>query len=55
MRLIKPITIAAVIIIILNLILFAFGLISQLLFWTIIIAVAILAYFGIPYLKEIEK
>ena len=55
MKLIKPLAIAATIIIILNIVLFAFGLIGQFLFWVVIIAMAILAYFGIPYLKELEK
>jgi hypothetical protein len=55
MKLIKPLAIAATIIIILNIILFAFGLIGQLLFWVVIIAIAIIAYFGIPYLKELEE
>ena len=54
MKLIKPLAIAAVIIIILNIILFAFGLIGNFLFWVVIITIAILAYFGIPYLKELE-
>lgn len=55
MKLIKPLAIVGVIIVILNIILFAFGLISMFLFWIIIIAIAVLAYFGIPYLKEIEE
>jgi hypothetical protein len=55
MKLIKPLAIAATIIIILNIVLFAFGLIGPLLFWVVIIAMAILAYFGIPYLKELQE
>ena len=55
MKLIKPLAIIGVIIVILNIILFAFGLINQLLFWVVIIAIAILAYFGIPYLKSLEN
>ena len=49
MKLIKPLAIAATILIISNIVLFAFGLIGQFLFWVVIIAMAILAYFGIPY------
>jgi len=55
MKLIKPLAVVGAIIIILNIVLFAFRLISQLLFWMIIIVIALLAYFGIPYLKEIEE
>ena len=55
MKLVKILAIAAIIIVVLNMILLAFGLISIFLFWIIIIAIAILAYFGIPYLKEIEE
>ncbi len=55
MNLIKPLAILGVIIVVLNILLFAFGLISLLLFWAVIIAIAILAYFGIPYLKSLEN
>ncbi len=55
MKLIKPLAIVGVIIVILNIILFAFRLISMFLFWVIIIAIAVLAYFGIPYLKSLEN
>ncbi|MBW2981973.1 hypothetical protein KY343_03780 [Candidatus Woesearchaeota archaeon] len=55
MKLVKTIAILAAIIVILNITLLAFGLIDLFLFWIILIAVAIIAYFGIPYLREIEE
>jgi hypothetical protein len=55
MKLIKPLAIAAIIIVILNIILLAFGLINLFLFWAVILAMAVLAYFGIPYLREVEE
>ena len=48
----KPIAILLIIIIILNLVLFVFGKISQLVFWSVVIAIAIIAYKVLPKLKS---
>ena len=48
----KPIAILLIIITILNLVFFAFGKISQLWFWAIIILTAFMAYKVLPKLKK---
>ena len=52
MNYLKFIAIILAILVILNLILFIFKLITPLIFWTIIIGIAIIAYYAIPYLRE---
>ena len=47
----KSLAIILIIAIILNLILFAFGAINQLLFWIIVIIIAFIAYKIMPKLK----
>lgn len=47
----KPISIILIIALVLNLILFAFRLINQLLFWVIIILIGVIAYKVMPKLK----
>jgi len=55
MKFIKFLGIVLTIIVVLNIILFSFGLIGQLLFWIVIVITAMMAYFGIPYLKKLEE
>lgn len=51
---VKILGIVVMIILILNLILFSFTIISSKIFWGIIIVGAIIAFKGIPYLKRIR-
>ena len=48
----KPIAIILILAVILNMILFVFGKISQLVFWSVVIAIAIIAYKVLPKLKS---
>ncbi len=48
----KPIAITLIVLLALNVALFAFGKISQLLFWLIIVLTAILAYKVVPNLNK---
>ena len=48
----KPIAIILILAVILNLILFVFGKIGQLAFWSVIIAIAIIAYKALPKIKS---
>lgn len=52
MNSIKLIAIMLTILVIADIVLFSFGKISVLLFWIVIIFCAIMAYFGIPYMKK---
>ena len=48
----KPIAIILILAAILNLILFVFGRISQLVFWSVVTAIAIIAYKVLPKIKN---
>ena len=48
----KPIAIILILAVIINLILFAFGAISQLVFWSVVTAIAIIAYKVLPKIKN---
>lgn len=48
----KPIAIILILAVILNLILFVFGKISQLVFWSVLIVIAFIAYKMLPKLKN---
>ncbi len=48
----KPMAIALIAIVVLNLALFAFGVISQLLFWIVVILIAVIAYKVMPKMKN---
>ena len=49
----KILAVILVIIVVLNLALFAFRIINQLLFWSIIIIAAVIAYWIMPKLKKV--
>ena len=51
----KPMAIALIILVVLNLALFAFGVISQLLFWIVVILIALIVYKVMPKLGFIQK
>jgi len=48
----KHVAVILVIVIVLNMILFAFGLITQLLFWIVIIVISFVAYKVLPKLNK---
>ena len=52
MNSIKLIAIMLAILVIADIVLFSFGKISVLLFWIVIVFCAIMAYFGIPYMRK---
>jgi len=55
MNSIKLIAIMLTILVIADIVLFVFGKITALLFWIVIIFCAIMAYFGIPYMKKKQQ
>ena len=48
----KPMAISLIAVVVLNLALFAFGAISQLLFWIVVIVIAVIAYKVMPKLRN---
>lgn len=52
MNSVKLIAIMLTILVIADIVLFVFGKITAYLFWIVIIFCALMAYFGIPYLKK---
>ncbi|MBW2996017.1 hypothetical protein KY332_01820 [Candidatus Woesearchaeota archaeon] len=55
MNYLKTIAIILLIVVIANLVLFSFGLITPFLFWIIILAIALIAYYIIPNLKKKQE
>ncbi len=55
MNSIKLIAVMLTILVIADIILFIFGKITGYLFWIVIIFCAIMAYFGIPYMKKKQQ
>ena len=52
MNALKILAIIMLVLVVLNLILFAMGIISPLTFWVIIIAIALIAFYIIPNMKK---
>ena len=51
-RIIKVVAIVSLVVVILNLLLFSFRLISATLFWVVIIVIALIAFPGLNFLKK---
>lgn len=52
MNYVKLLSVAIIILIVLNLFLFSLGRLGSLMFWGVIIFCALMAFYGIPYLKK---
>ena len=48
----KPMAISLIAVVVINLLLFAFRVISQLLFWIVVIVIAVIAYKVMPKLRN---
>jgi len=55
MNYIKVLAIILIVIVVANIIFFGLGLITPMVFWVVIIMMALLAWFGIPTLREREE
>tara|TARA_Y100000310_G_C20286467_1_gene625105 strand:- start:229 stop:420 length:192 start_codon:yes stop_codon:yes gene_type:complete len=54
-KFLKGLSIAVIIILVLNIILVLIGRSNGVVFWFVIIACALVAYKGIPYLRKVQK